>query len=82
MAENIAQGYIEIEQSYTPVLVESANLIQVPPMSETNRVRIFISKHGVVADTWIEFSDNTNISISPPYFIMCNRKIKLPAMEA
>lgn len=81
MAEEIGNGRIVIDETMSPVLVSSAALIQVPMLDETHRVIVYVSKHGIKDETWLAFTDNSLISITPPYFVMCNRKIILPAME-
>ena len=82
MAEEIDNGKIVIDEPFVPVAVNSANIIQVPHLSETHRVIVFVSKHGEPEQTWLKFTDNSLISIKPPFFVMSNRKIELPAMDA
>lgn len=82
MAEEIENGRIVIDEVFTPLPVLSASIIQVPMLSETNRVFVYVSKHGIREKTWLKFTDNSLISMQPPFFVMCNRRIELPAMEA
>lgn len=84
MAENIPNGYIEITDRNTPINIVEANIIQVPQTEATNRTIVYISKHGnpdLKENSWITFYDGDKIMLPPPYFIMCNKKIKLPAMS-
>lgn len=78
--EDVANGRITITEAMTPLLIETATVVQVPARSETHRIIVYISKHGVKSETWLKFTDNTLISMVTPYYIMCNREIVLPAM--
>jgi len=83
MAEEIENGRINIDQSETktPVLVQVANFIQVPTFPDDAYARVFISKHGDMNQTWVGLTQETCMSIEPPFYVYTKLPCVIPCME-
>jgi len=83
MAEEINNGRIVVSKSETktPILVEHANFIQVPTFPSDSYARVFVSKHGDMAKTWVGLTQETCMSIEPPFYINAKLPCIIPCME-
>jgi len=84
MAEDIDSGRITIDKSEvkTAILVQTANLIQVPVFENDSLARILVSKHGDMSKTWVSFTQDTIISMDPPFYVSSRLPCIIPIMEA
>jgi len=83
VAEEIDNGRIVIskDEVRTPILVSTANFIQVPTFSTDPLERVYVSRHGDMTKTWVGFTQETNLYIEPPFYVHTKYPCTIPCME-
>jgi len=82
MAEEIDNGRIIVskDEVKTPIIVETANFFQVPTFPDDAFARVYISSHGDMAKTWVGLTQETCMSLEPPFYIYTKLPCIIPCL--
>jgi len=83
MATEFDKGRIVVtkDEVKTPILVEQGNFIQVPTFPADALARVYVSRHGNMNYTWIGLTQETCMSIEPPFYVYAKLPCIIGLME-
>jgi hypothetical protein len=83
MAEEAENGRIKISKNElnSAIEVTTFNFIQVPTFPKDSFARVYVSKHGDMNKTWVGLTQETCMSIEPPFYVYSKLPCIIPALE-